>query len=380
VDNALSATPTYTQVTNWLAQFGLPYVHADFHAGSTTADGRIFVGNDGGVFMSSDNGATWTDRYNVGITSHLLYALGSTEAPGAENEIIGGFQDNGTRVRSGATTTYNQEIGGDGFGANIHPLDGNLMLGSLYNTRIYKSTDGGLNFSAATTGIREAGTGSAPFLTRIVPYLGDATGNTLFTHVNLKVYKSTNYAGKWSALGTTGFITSGSIRNIGVKVNDANYVGAVGSGGRVWVTTNGGTSWTQTTNATDNALSMNSIWFDVANPTTIFVSSVAPDGNAPHLWKSADLGQTWTKLGDCDGATGTGLDCGLPINTVYGDATDANVLYLGTHLGVYKSSDGGAHWSRFGSGMPLVNIMDFYISPSGKMRAASYGRGFWQLN
>jgi hypothetical protein len=30
--------------------------------------------------------------------------------------------------------------------------------------------------------------------------------------------------------------------------------------------------------------------------------------------------------------------------------------------------------------MPLVNVMDFYIAPnSSRMRAATFGRGFWEL-
>jgi len=57
-----------------------------------------------------------------------------------------------------------------------------------------------------------------------------------------------------------------------------------------------------------------------------------------------------------------------------------NVLFAGTHLGVYRSTDGGVTWVRFGNGMPLVNVTGLYISPSGGLvRAATYGRGFWEL-
>jgi hypothetical protein len=104
-------------MTNWLAQFGLPYVHADFHTGAYDKNGNLYVGSDGGIFMSADNGVTWTDKYNIGISAHLLYSVGSSEA--APAAIIGGLQDNGTRVRAGSTDTFNQPIGGDGFGANV---------------------------------------------------------------------------------------------------------------------------------------------------------------------------------------------------------------------------------------------------------------------
>src|SRR5438552_10400390 len=44
---------TWTILTDWLGEFGLPYAHADFHTASfSTAGGfpRIFFGNDGGLF------------------------------------------------------------------------------------------------------------------------------------------------------------------------------------------------------------------------------------------------------------------------------------------------------------------------------------------
>jgi hypothetical protein len=372
--NAL-ATPSYTQMSNWLAQYSLPYVHADFHAGAYDANGNLYVGTDGGVFVSTDDGVTWSDKFNIGIVSHLLYSVGSSEA--APDAVIGGFQDNGTRVRATNTSTFNQTLGGDGFGSHVHPTNGAQMLGSLYYTRIYKSTDGGANFVSASTGITESNnSAAAPFTTRIVPWLGDATGNTMFTYVNLKVYKSTNYAGSWAALGTTGFVASGgSVRQIGVAKSNVNVVGAVASGGRVFLTNNGGSSWTQTTSPTNNGLSMSYVSFDTTNPNIVYVASVAPDPSKAHLWKSADFGATWTILD-----TGAGFPTGIPVNAIVNDPTDTNTLYAGTHLGIYRSSDGGATWARFGSGMPLVNVTDFYLSPtSSRMRACTFGRGFWEM-
>src|SRR5262249_52381946 len=99
---------TFTQMTNWLAQFGLPYVHADFHAGTFDDTGNLYVGTDGGVFLSADNAAHFTDALNVGIVSHLLYSVGSS--PNNPSAVIGGMQDNGTRVREGTTSVFNEYI------------------------------------------------------------------------------------------------------------------------------------------------------------------------------------------------------------------------------------------------------------------------------
>ncbi len=365
---------TFTQKSNWLAQYSLPYVHADFHA-SAMQGTTLIVGTDGGLFKSTDGGTTFTDALNIGLTTHLIYSVGSS--PANVNAVIGGFQDNGTRVRSGTTTTFNQYIGGDGFGTAIHRTNANTMLGSLYYTRVYKSTDGGLTFASASTGITESNNSStAPFNTGVVTWEGAANADTVFTWANTKVYKSVNYAGSWTGLGVTGLpTTSFVIRGVGVAASNVNVIGLVASGGRVFLTNNGGTSWTAAGALPNNGFSLSRIAFDPTNPSIVYVSSVAADSTKNHAWKSIDSGLTWTAI------DGGGLPAGAPVNMIKVDPNGTSTLYAGTHFGVYRSVDGGTTWARFGTGMPLVNVDDVYISADSTLvRAASFGRGFWQLN
>lgn len=360
------------QVSNWLGQFSLPYVHADFHTATFDATGsKLYVGTDGGIFVSADGGTTFSDALNVGIASHLVYDIGSSGAN--RSAVIAGLQDNGTRVRVSNTAVYNQEIGGDGFDSEIHRTNGNTMLGTLYYTRVYKSTDGGLNFAAANTGITEAGSSSgAPFQTRLTAWAGDATGNTVFTFSNTKVYKSTNYATSWAALGTGGLPTGIYMRNLGVAPSNVNVIGVVASGGRLFLTNNGGASWTTHT-PPNNGLSLSDVAFDPTNTSVIYMSSVAPDGTKNHLWKSTDFGASWTAIEN-------GLPAGVPVNSITIDPGSNTTVYVGTHLGVYRSTDAGASWARFGAGMPLVNVTDVEILPdSSLVRAATFGRSVWEL-
>jgi hypothetical protein len=56
------------------------------------------------------------------------------------------------------------------------------------------------------------------------------------------------------------------------------------------------------------------------------------------------------------------------------------LLYAGTFLGVYRSTDAGASWSRFGYGLPQVEVHDLYMPPDGSfLRIATYGRGVWKI-
>jgi hypothetical protein len=373
---------TFSQVSNWLAQFSLPYVHADFHAGTFDDSGNLYVGTDGGVFLSSDAGAHFTDALNIGIVTHLLYSVGSS--PQNRSAVLGGMQDNGTRVREGTSSVFNEYIGGDGFGSVMNLTNANQMLGSLYYDRILKSTNGGTSFTSASTGITESNNSStAPFITRILPWEGTTTGNEVYTFSNTKVYRSTNFAGSWSAIGTVPVPTGGIIRNIGVAASNASNIGVVGSGGYVWKSTNGGTSFTvlasgqspdSTTALPNSKKSLSCIYFDRTNPSILYVASVAPDATASHLWKSTDGGTSFAAI------DGNGFPTGVPVNMIKADPQSATTLYAGTHMGVYRSTDGGTSWSRFGAGMPLVSVTDIYISPDTSLvRAASYGRGFWEL-
>jgi len=364
---------TFSQMSNWLAQFSLPYVHADFHAGAIQG-GTLIVGTDGGLFKSTNAATSFTDQLNVGLATHLVYTVGSS--PANANAVVGGFQDNGTRVRSGATSTFNQTLGGDGFGSAVHRTNASLVLGSLYYSRVYKSTDGGLNFTLASTGITESNNSStAPFNTGVVPWDGAASADTVFTWSNAKVYKSTNFAGSWTALGVTGLpTTSFAIRGVGVAKGDVNRVGLVASGGRVFLTANSGASWTAGGTLPNNGLSLSNLTFDPVDPTTLYVASVAADATRNHLWKSTDAGASFTAI------DGNGFPTGVPVNVLRVDPGNRDVLYAGTHLGVYRSLDRGTTWARFGSGMPLVNVNDIYLSADSTLvRAATFGRGFWDL-
>ncbi|MCE1228234.1 MAG: hypothetical protein LWX11_01910, partial [Firmicutes bacterium] len=223
---------SWTQLSHWFGNLH-PYSHADFHTGAWSG-GTLFMGNDGGISILRDpwrvtvpsgEDITFLDnRRNKGLPSHLVYHLGSTIAAAPADSrwrITLGMQDNGTRVRQGsndalkASSVFEDQIGGDGFGTLIHATNGNLMLGSVYYSRVCKSTDGGATFIESTAGITEANdSANAPFKTRLMP--GPANEpDTVYTFANKKVYRSTDFGNNWNALTMTDFVNSGKvIRNL----------------------------------------------------------------------------------------------------------------------------------------------------------------------
>jgi hypothetical protein len=386
--NAVKTTDggsTYTAISDWLGN-GAPYVHADFHAGAVDSSG-LYFGTDGGIFQSTNAGASFSNSLNTGLVTHLLYSVCST--PAAPSVVLGGMQDNGTRLRSGTTSTFNEVMGGDGFGCAASRTSGQKLMGSYYWDSLQVSTNGGQTFNDATAGITEAGDqNNAPFDTKVVPWEGPAsTGNELYTFSFTKVYKTTSFGSSWTALPTNPVSGTIEIRNVGIAAANQSVIGVVASGGGVFLSKDGGATWatvangkgTDATALPNSDRSLSYIHFDVSNANTVYVASVAPEASVNHLWKSTDFGAHWASI------DGNGLPVGVPVNVIKSDPKPpagqaGKVLYAGTHMGVYRSMDGGATWARFGSGMPLVSVTDLYVSPDESIvRAASYGRGFWEL-
>ena len=371
---------SYTILTEWLADFSLPYVHADAHSAHISSNGTLYFGTDGGIFASSNGGASFTDTLNEGIAAHLVYNVCST--PANNDRILMGLQDNGSRLREGNGGIFNQVVGGDGFACNVNPVNANTMLATVQYLGIRKSVNGGSTFFNSCTGLPECSDADkAPFQSVIAPWAGDASGNTLYTYITNKVYRTTDYASNWTALGTTGLPADLFIRGIGVArtsgttPNNDSVVGIVANGGRVYLSTDGGANWArQSGQLPNNGLSLNSIAFDPVDRNIIYVSSVAPESDRAHLWRSTNFGASWATI------DGNGFPSGIPVNQIVVDPTVRTTLYAATHLGAYRSLDSGTNWERLGSFLPLVEVTDITVLADGnRVRAATFGRGVWEL-
>ncbi len=398
---SLNGGADWERMTQWMGG-DRQYNHADFHVHAwmkaPTGPKTLFLGTDGGLSVvrnpdinpiPTGTGGVLSDitfidtRRNRNIATQLVYHVGSTTAttpPNSSQRVIVGLQDQGTRLRSeagAADQSYNLVVGGDGFGCLIHPYDGNKMLGSIYYTRIYRSTDGGSSFVSSSTGITGAGYGNlAPFFTRLGQDMSDPTGNRVYTYTNTAPYVSNDFGASWTAMPTTGLTSVSAIRNISASPLAPNLVGVALNGGRVGLTSNGA-SWTTVAAASfpNNPSYMNCVAFDTADSRVMYASSVAFNATASHIWKSVNSGVTWTAID-----VANGFPFGIPVHMVKVDPLDSTCVYAGTDLGLYRSTDGGATWARFGTGLPLVSVRDIYIAPDGTfMRIGTHGRGVWEM-
>ncbi len=95
-----------------------------------------------------------------------------------------------------------------------------------------------------------------------------------------------------------------------------------------------------------------------------------------YFFATTDGGGSWTNIS-------TGLP-NLPVMCVvyYKKATDRNVLFVGTDVGVYVK-DGTNDWISFSSGLPNVVVPELevlYTGGTDKLRAGTFGRGLWETD
>ena len=155
-------------VSSWAASPTSPfYIHADNHRITFNSQGRMYVGNDGGVQMAAIPNTT-NGPYTVvnkGYNITQFYGI----AYGGYGEVMGGAQDNGTQFndKSGVSPLEFREVmGGDGFECEISYLSSDALISTIYNGAVYRSDDAGLNWQAANAPCANApglGSGCGPF-------------------------------------------------------------------------------------------------------------------------------------------------------------------------------------------------------------------------
>ncbi len=131
------------------------YVHADNHEIKFDPNDptKIFVGNDGGIFKSTDNGVTWSAEVRNYVTTQFYHI-----AVGSNGEMLGGTQDNGTilvdpsaqfpktGIRTPGILLNGVTRDGDGGDAEISRLDPDILFKEMQYGLMGRSVDGGQSF------------------------------------------------------------------------------------------------------------------------------------------------------------------------------------------------------------------------------------------
>ncbi|MCB0429474.1 MAG: T9SS type A sorting domain-containing protein [Flavobacteriales bacterium] len=344
----------------------------------------------GKTYLCGDGGISWTDNLKIGtwspqsfptqwnnISSGFIitsfYRLGlSKNNPGY---IIGGAQDNSTYYFN--TNSWVNIFGGDGMEAMIHPDNPGTIYGSSQNGSIRRSYNGGQTSSGITGSVSETGEWTTP-------YLMDANDPKILYAAFGNVWKSANEGTNWSKISSfpsaPGFSGPTPASALGVCNNDPKYMYVAnrvyfssGAMGKVRMTSNGGSSWTDVTAGLPDSLYCTYMEADDSVGTTAWATFGGYVAGMK-VYKTTDGGQNWNNIS-------MNLP-NLPANCVEEDeASLYHDIYVGMDVGVFHLNDTMTQWELFSDGLPNVIISELEIHQGErKLYAATFGRGFWKTD
>jgi len=209
--------------------------------------------------------------------------------------------------------------------------------------------------------------------------LGPGNPNTVYFGTN-KLYRSTD-KGDSTTVVSQAFTVP--ISAIGVSRTNDN-VRIVGTNiGNVFATITGDNSMTDVTFVGTPTTGMPAKYIarTVIDPNNANTAYVVFNGNAiagRHVWKTTNLNNTGTGTVTWTAIDGTGIP-DVSVNAFVVDPANSTHLYAGTDRGVFYSAISGATWNLYGTGLPDVAVFDLAISSDGHLRAATHGRGFYEI-
>lgn len=183
-----------------------------------------------------------------------------------------------------------------------------------------------------------------------------------------------NDKNKWEGKGHIRYCTISTISESPVK---AGVIWAGTDDGHVHVTRDFGHTWEEMT-AKITALGapadrwVSSVFASFHNDSTAYVtkSGFTFDDPKVYIYKTTDFGKTWKDIS-------SNLPV-APVNVIFEDRKNPDLLFTGTDRGVYVSLNGGKSWDPFMANMPQIMVRDIIIHPrENDLIVGTYGRGAW---
>ena len=384
-------------------------VHPDHHAFWIDPNDSEFLidGNDGGLNISRDAGATWRFAANLPLAQfyHIQYDMSYPYNVG------GGMQDNGSWVgpsqglkAGGITDADWQEVYfGDGFDLIFKPGDANT---------VYAASQGG------ALGRVNRRTGKTKFIKPVHPdgtFLrfnwnapiaqGPQSDCTIYMGSQF-VHKSTNCGNDWEIISpdlTTNDSTkqrsmiSGGLTIDATQAENFTTLLAIVPNHKEWASQQGlwvgsddgrlhfspddGGSWNDLTPAIQAAGMPAGAWIPYveASPHSeaeawVVANDFRRGDTRPMVFHTDNFGKSFRRVVNENKVTGHAL-------ALVQDLVEPNLLFLGTDQGLWVSFDKGAKWTRHDAGYPHVSTRDLKIHPrEHDLIIGTFGRAAWILD
>jgi photosystem II stability/assembly factor-like uncharacterized protein len=391
---------------NWVAH-NMKNVHDDLHGFWIDPHDRdhFVLGGDGGVNVTVDGGATWSQ-----VTLPLAQFYDLDVDMRRPYWVYGGMQD--TASWAAPSRTYDNDgitdhdwvkLRSQGDGMAIHPDPRNPNV-------IYLAQNSGnlarLDLRSWTRTELEPAPEMATSL-GLHPFRWDWTAPFIISSTDPNVlYVGANYVfrctiGPPAAYGEVthdctvispdltaqqdkpyppvdqAYHSYGALFSLAQSPVEPAVLWAGADDGPIHVSRDGGSTWTRV----DAALPAGSY-------KEGFVSKIEPsrtaagtayvtydghyrDDQQPHVFKTTDFGRTWTNITHDLPAWG-------PVYVVREDIHNPRVLFVGSESGLFVSIDAGEHWTRWKATLPHTAVRSLVEHPRDKeLVVGTFGRSIW---
>ena len=374
-------------------------VHVDHHNLGTIVDSevdstfRIYLTTDGGIYytISDKDPGTKDDHFKrAGLISDIMFAPGggynTTQFYGADkiagfDQYVAGAQDNGTfysprNQDASDTTNYFHPIGGDGFEVIAHFTDPDKMFGGYQGNNLYYTHNGGSSWTYVGGSL----TGSGPFINRASTSYQDP--DVLYTISSSGVDKSSDFGVSWNHTQIGGTWGNSFWSGADVEVSLANprfvYAGGVmDNTADIFISKD----WGATFDPVSKFANLGTITGLYSHPnedsTAYILFGIAGEAK---IIETKNLGESWSDLSGFHLNVSGKSSNGFPDVAVYSFLVmphDSNIMWAGTEIGLFESTNRGGSWHKVVGNLPNVTIWDMKIKDEGQVVFATHGRGIW---
>lgn len=365
-------------------------MHGDHHALWIDPNNPSYLinGNDGGAAISYDGGKKWRTTTETLPAVQFYNVAYDMQTP---FHIYGSIQDHGSRRGEVVIDRNRKRIvgrnwqgtsGGEASTHAVDPTDNN----TLYSEGFYGSISRTNQETRKRTAIKPKNRKGEPKLRGqwLAPFIISPHNPRIIYHGMNHLFRSMNRGDKWQRISPDlsyadadkiGDIPYQTIFSIAESPQKFGYLYIGTDDGRVHRTFDGGANWQDITKGLAPHRWIARIEASRFAEGTIYVAQNGKrnDDFVAYLWRSTDHGTTWQDISE-------GIPGG-PINVVREDPTDPDILYVGTDVGVYVSTDGAATWNVLGGGLPSTYVHDLVIHPRDDVAIiATHGRGMYALD
>lgn len=368
---------------------GADNVHVDHHAlwVDPNKNGHLILGNDGGVNISYDDGATWVKCNTPPVAQ--VYAVAVDMAK--PFNVFCGLQDNG--VWRGPSTdkintswhntghySFQSILGGDGMQIAVDTRDNNTVYTGLQFGNYYRIDLKEEDYTYITP---KHELGDRPYRWNwqspimLSPHAQDIIyfgGNKLFRSLDQGDH-FVAISGDLTQGGKKGDVAFGTLTTIDESPLKFGVLYTGSDDGKVHYSPDGGNSWADISTGLPENYWVSRIQASkfVEGRVYIALNGYRWDDFNAMIYTSEDHGKTWLKIGKDLPKE--------PVNVIREDPENEDILYVGTDNGLYVSLDRGANFMEMNKDLPAAPVHDLVIHPRDhKLVVGTHGRSLFIAN